>query len=149
MLALPYYHQETDFSCGSTCVQMVLEYFGIKKSEEALRQRMNARPRIGTSHASLTQTLRAHQIGCRSRTKATLQDIERALAADHPVIINFIDPATSEGHYAVVTDMQQESIITHDPWNGPGTMYDCVGFSDRWHNSTGRSQQWMLEVWKV
>lgn len=147
-LAVPYYHQETEFSCGSTCIQMVLEFFGVKKSEKTLRQLMNARPRIGTNHQSLIRALCNYGLSFRPHLKATFQDIESALNADHPVIINFIDPATSEGHYAVVTDMTAHTIVTHDPWNGPQTVYLREGFLDRWHNSTGRSQQWMLEVWK-
>ena len=148
-LLLPYYHQETDFSCGPACVQMVLEFFGVKKREEELRQQMNARPRIGTSHQSLIRALRTHGLICRARSDASLRDLDSALGKDHPAIINFIDPSTNEGHYAVMTATTKTAIITHDPWNGPNTTYERKSFVQRWHNSTSRSQQWMLEVWNA
>ena len=38
MVQIPYYEQETNYTCGPACMRMVLASLGIKKSEKDIQQ---------------------------------------------------------------------------------------------------------------
>ncbi|PIN94126.1 hypothetical protein COU56_03175, partial [Candidatus Pacearchaeota archaeon CG10_big_fil_rev_8_21_14_0_10_31_9] len=50
MVQIPYYEQETNYTCGPACMRMVLGSLGIKKSEKQITKLIGTNKIRGTNH---------------------------------------------------------------------------------------------------
>lgn len=66
-----------------------------------------------------------------------------------PVIVDYTEPTSNEGHYAVVIGFNKKRIILNDPWNGKDFSLPYKEFERRWIDHNGRwSNRWYLVLSK-
>lgn len=145
-LAVPFYKQDTNYTCGPVALQMVLDFFGVFKSEEKLTKMAKTNEKEGTSHRNILRTARKSGFVCYSKSNAKIAEIKEIISTKLPVIVNYIEPADDWGHYAVVVGIKKDTLILNDPWNGEGFEISEEEFLHRWRSGDGRAIRWMMII---
>ena len=96
---------------------MVLEYYGISKTEQELIKLTGSTAEIGVSANKLIKTVKRFGLDGFIKDKARIADIkDYVLHKKVPVIVDWF--AEDDGHYSVVVDIDQENIYLLDPSYG-------------------------------
>ena len=145
---LKYYPQQRDYACGPACLRMVFEHLGKKCSEEKLLKLCQTSEKYGTSHKHLINAIRNEKFKYYSKNKANLQDLIKHVNSRYLTIINYVEPSSNEGHYAVVTGYtdDKKKIILADPYNGNNFTILWRELKGRWHNTNNTSHGWFVAV---
>ena len=145
---VPYYRQETDYTCGAASLQMALAYLGKYFPQRALVRHLKPSVRTGIAARNMIRFAKAQGFHCYTKYNATLRDIKHFLKIKLPVIVGFIEPLGNEGHYAVVTRIKENNIILHDPWNGKDFVMSISAFRKRWFDYDPHRPRWMMVISK-
>lgn len=105
--------------CGPACLQIVLEYFGIRETQKKLGKIGGTTRVTGTPHHGMIKTLRAYGFDVKAmHTTSTYDDLRNLVVKKKlPVIVNWysvFNPPAS-GHYSVVVDIDKKNITLMDP----------------------------------
>ncbi len=144
MINVPFFKQDTGYSCGPSVVQMILRFYGKILSEEDLIQILHTRKSTGTKHGPIIDTIRENGLYVYVNTESTTDELRYFVALGYPAIVHFIEPSSDEGHYAVVVDVGDEHVVLNDPWNGPQFKMTLIDFASRWKSEDGDFKQWLL-----
>jgi len=125
-------------------MKMVLAYFKRHFTQDQLAHSLETSPIYGTAHASMADMAKEEGLYVYTKNDSNLSEISDFLEKGLPIIINFIDPSSEEGHYAVVSGITYSEIILADPWNGRDFRLGFCDFLDRWHSK--RSNHWLMVI---
>ncbi len=146
LLPVPFFKQDRSFTCGPTAVQMACAFWGARLSESKLVKLAHSSP-FGTSHGGLLQSVLDAGLYCYLNADTSIEEIKYLLRSGWPVIVNYTEPSTNDGHYAVAVGFSERSIILNDPWNGPNFKLPWPEFERRWYDhGLHRSSHWLLAV---
>jgi len=145
---LKYHLQHKDYTCGPSCLQMVFEHLGKKYSEEKMTNLCRTNEKYGTSHQHLIDEIKNEKFEYFLKNNGKLRDLIDCVEAGYLAIINYLDPFSNEGHYAVVTGYtdDKKEIILADPCNGNDFTIPWIELKERWHNSNHTSQGWLVVI---
>lgn len=109
--------------CGPASLKMVLDYYGLEKSEEEIAEMCERDEKLGTNAESLKKAAESHGFVVEIQNEAGFEDIQRWLDKKVPVIVNWFtrgrsdydDSAVPDGHYSVVIGLDEENIYLQDP----------------------------------
>ena len=109
--------------CGPASLKMVLEYWGIVKSERELADLCNTQSGLGTSDKDLKRVVESFGLKVEIKNLSTFEDILFWLDKKVPVIVDWFtkgrsdysDSEVSDGHYSVVVRLDNEYIYLQDP----------------------------------
>lgn len=146
MLKVPYFKQDNNFSCGPTTLQMVFAFYGKRFSESSLTERLHTKQSSGTSHGPMIEVSREEGFYVYVNNNSTIEEIATLIGRNIPVIINFIEPSSEEGHYSVVVDTTEDNMIFHDPWNGEEVKMDITTFTKRWRSEDNANLNWIMAI---
>lgn len=144
ILKVPYHKQHKDYTCGPRCIQMVLEYFGIKSRVDNLVRDMKTNKDIGTVHSEMIKKITDSGLYCYVNKNGTLAEIIYFVEQEHPVIVNYIEPKDNDGHYAVLIGHNKKKLILNDPWIGKKFKISKKEFIDRWEGKYNNVKRWFL-----
>jgi len=147
-ISVPFYKQDTGYTCGPTSLQMVFSFFGSFMSEADLADLAETNEIIGTDHHNMIEVARLGGFYCYVNDTSSLLEVESFIDRGFPVIVDFVEPVTEEAHYAVVVGFSKGSIVLNDPANGKDFKLSEDDFSLRWHDGTTRSVRWMMVLSK-
>lgn len=147
MLKVPYFKQDTSYSCGAVALQMVFRFYGKVFSERELVVDLKIDRNSGTPHKSIVEFARIEGFKAHEDHEATMIELEDWLAKKVPVIVNFIEPSSDDGHYAVVIYADKHRVILNDPWDGEKFKMNTEDFKKRWSNSLHTSKHWLLAIY--
>jgi len=109
--------------CGTASLKIVLEYYGINKSEEELAKMAGHKKSLGIDEKGIKTV--AEKVGFKVKIKdnSGFKDIGKWLKKDVPVIVDWFtkgrtdygESSTADGHYSVVTGLDDEFIYLQDP----------------------------------
>lgn len=104
--------QKPDY-CGVCSLKMVLDYYGIVKSEKYLAKLSGWKKNYGTSAEGIIKA--AQQLGFEAFKKdfSTLEDIKQYLNQKNPVIVDWF--SQDDGHYSVAVGINKKNIYLQDP----------------------------------
>lgn len=128
--------RQTPAHCGPAALKMVLDYFGVEKSEADLAKMCGASARAGTSAEGIVAA--AKKLGFKGSFKnlASVADIRRYVQKKKiPVIVDWF--STDDGHYSVVADIDDKSITLQDPELGGPRVLDLEIFRRVWFDFAG------------
>ncbi|MBI4148608.1 C39 family peptidase [Candidatus Woesearchaeota archaeon] len=134
MLPIKPFRQRPGY-CGPACLKMVLEYYGIKKTERELARLAGTSARWGTPARGLLKA--AHRLGLTGIVKdnAQISDIRKYISKKIPAIVNWF--STDEGHYSVVVGIDKKLIYLQDPELAAIRKLDLVMFKRVWFDFHG------------
>lgn len=147
-LQVPYFKQDTEYTCGPTALQMVLAYYGMRQSEVALTEQLQTTSNEGTSIQHMLEVARRNDFFVYMNNDASLGEISYLLTTyKAPSIIRYLEKDQNEDHYAVVVGLSDTDIILNDPWHGPKTRLSRVEFERRWTcDDLGTCSKWLMAV---
>lgn len=131
MLKVSPFEQSAHGYCGPACLKMVLEYFGVKKSERELVRLTGATQTNGIGAKGLLKAARG--IGFRGFVKdyATFVDLRTyAVRRKIPVIVDWF--SEDDGHYSVVMGIDRKRIVLADPEFGRRRAFPLSVFRRVW-----------------
>lgn len=144
--AVPHKQQSTDYTCGPTCLEMLLDFYSIAYDREKMEQLCNAQPGCGTDNAALARAAESFGAKVEVKENASLQDIIFTIERGHPVLVNYFNCRSNVGHFGIVkgVDVNEQSLILADPKNGDDYPLTFDHFGQHWHNHTKTIHAWMM-----
>jgi predicted double-glycine peptidase len=144
LLDVPYFKQDTGYSCGAASLQMVLAHHGIRVSERELMERLGTDDEYGTHHEPIIREVTGRGLYCYVTKEATLEELLMYLDRALPSLVHYIEPSEDAHHYSVMVGYDAHHVILHDPWNGRGFTLVRREFEERWHDAHGVFPHWFL-----
>jgi uncharacterized protein len=147
LLQVPDVRQSTDYSCGASCFQAVVSYWGGKDIGEGqlielLNTTLGETDRKGTTPNSIVQE--AEKMGFRAeiRENLTLNDLRNSTKKGIQVIVgvqawkdeNQSWEMNANNHYMVVIGVDSKNVYLEDPWIlGKRGYIPHDEFIEHWH----------------
>lgn len=148
-LKVPYFKQDTDYSCGPACLQMVFAYYHKRASEVSLIQQLRTNGKIGTTPGWMISIVRKYGFYAYVSNDSSFEEIRYFLDIGKPVVVYFVEPVTHDDHYAVVVGMENGNIILNDPMNGKQYTITKKSFDRCWHGEKKYQKnlrRWILVI---
>lgn len=146
-LDVPYFKQDTGYTCGPTSLQMVLAYYGLRESEAQLAKELETEMENGTCHQNMITSALERGFHCYVNDNSSLEEIGFLLAHDIPLIVHFLEPTDREDHYSVVVGLTGKDVVLNDPWNGEREHLSRRAFVNRWTcDEVGRCKEWLMAI---
>lgn len=126
--------------CGPASLKIVLDYYGLQKSEKEIAKRCGRDSKLGTNDISIKRTAESYGFSAKIKDNASFADIKAWLSKGVPVIVNWFtrgrkDYGNSEvpdGHYSVVMGLDSANIYLQDPEIGAMRTIKRDDFSRVW-----------------
>ena len=148
LLEVPYFKQDTEYTCGPTVLQMVLAYFGVRESESGLAKQLKTDSNRGTEIHRMMEVARGHGFHVYLNNDASLDEITHIVTSfKAPCIIRYLETDENVDHYAVALAASPDEVVLHDPWHGPFTRLSRREFEKRWTcDALGTCSKWLMAV---
>lgn len=109
--------------CGPAVMKMVLDFYGIQKTESELATLSNKDEILGISDKDIKRVLEGEGLKVEIKNFASFDHIQVALDKKAPVIVDWMtrgradydEDDLAEGHYSVVIGLDEENIYIQDP----------------------------------
>jgi predicted double-glycine peptidase len=145
--------QQTPGFCGPAALRAVLAFFDRDVSEEELAKLAGSNRKEGTTPEGLVRAARALGFKAQARDCGSIQDLQSWLDHGVPVIVDWF--STDEGHYSVVTAIQEGKVFMKDPEFGGKRELDVDSFERTWFDfergdtrkHKGLTERVMIVVW--
>jgi len=146
-LKVKFSKQYRDYTCGSVCLEMIFDYYGKKISREKIMKIAKTTKR-GTGHLNMINAVRTFGFYCYVHENSSVNQIKHFIGKKFPVLVNYIEPDTNEGHYAVVIGYDGWNIILNDPWNGKNFKISFKNFKKRWfdYHTNNKLSKWIMVI---
>ena len=133
-MEIPYFKQETEWTCGPAVMRMILASFGIQKTEEELAMQLETNTEKGTWYGNLLKLAEIYGFRYLSDINGTLSDLKNLTKEGFKVIVCYYCPEEDTDHYAVVKGIDSDFIYLLDPWYGPDYSVSLSEFINMWKN---------------
>ena len=121
--------------CGPASLKMVLEYYGIEKSEQELTKMCGATANHGVEAKPLLTVAKKLELKGFIKDNSSLKDLAKFLAIKIPVIVDWF--STDDGHYSVVVGLDKKFIYLEDPELGGINKIKIDVFYRNWFDFRG------------
>lgn len=110
--------------CGPASLKLVLNYYGLDKSEQELAELTKNDKDLGSTAENITEAARKLGFMAEIKNECDFADIEDWLNKDVPMIVDWFtrgrddypeEIAASDGHYSVVCGLDDDYIFLQDP----------------------------------
>jgi ABC-type bacteriocin/lantibiotic exporter with double-glycine peptidase domain len=125
---------------------MVLAYFGVEHSLKELVDECGCMPGSGTDNDKLVRAVRGYGLCSHTREGAAIEHIAAGFHQHALIIVNYFNPVSHVGHFAVVSAVEPDHITLADPKNGANYTLTHETFNEHWHNSDGSITGWMTII---
>ena len=127
-MKLPFYKQEFWFSCFATCMKMVLEYYGVIKSERDLRVFLKTTPSYGTIWEIAEREIKGMGFELIWKKFWSLEELNLLIKQPVPVIVGIWSKEEADKHAVVVVDVSGNTVTLIDPEYGELVNMDKTKF---------------------
>ena len=141
----PFQETLNNSCCGPATLKIVFGYYGINKSEDELAKISGWDKNLGIDDEAIKKA--SEQLGFKVKIKnnSTFKDIESWLKKGVPVIVdwftrgrnNYPESETADGHYSVVTGLDNKFIYLQDPEIGKMRKIKKYDFMRVWFDFKG------------
>jgi predicted double-glycine peptidase len=109
--------------CGPATLKIVMDYYGVIKSEKEVAKRCGRDSRLGINDISIKNAAENYGFKAEIKNKASFNDIQKWLNKGVPVIVNWFtrgradydNSEVSDGHYSAVMGLDRQNIYLQDP----------------------------------
>ncbi len=109
-------HRQSPGYCGPCSLRMVMDYFGVHVTEQALARASGATRTHGVGASGLKRASEQYGFTFQKKDRASFADIRTWLEKGIPVIVDWF--SVNDGHYSVVPGMNRTHIFIKDPEDG-------------------------------
>lgn len=135
MLNVKPYRQKPEL-CGPASLKMVLEYYGIEKTEDELAKMAGYVPTQGVKAKGLIDTAKGLGLNSFCKDYSEIKDLrEYVIDKKIPVIVDWF--SEDDGHYSVVVDIDDRNIYLQDPELGNLRTLEIETFNRVWFDFPG------------
>jgi ABC-type bacteriocin/lantibiotic exporter with double-glycine peptidase domain len=132
--------------CGAACIKMIMDYYGIKHSEnywaKLIANKIDKKTGkinifYGSSEDKMLST--AKSLGFNKnvfKQLSTIKEIKKYIKKNIPVIVNWFSKEEG-GHFSVVVGFEKDKILLADPHFGAIKKHNLEEFEDRWFDFVG------------
>jgi len=161
MRRIPFYRQETHYTCGPSVLRMALAAYGRKVSEAYLKRLCGTSARHGTSNNGLMRCLRTMEVPYITEYRARYDELQiyvergvvivdwmpQVVFPEHPGFQASpqFDP-DEDAHYAIVAAAGKRRVFLQDPVLGRRVRLKREEFVRAWRDPTSKSYHWVLVV---
>lgn len=136
MLSIIPVKQKKNYWCGPTSLKMVLNYYGIDKTEKELARICQASPALGVPAQKLVDAAKSFGLRGFVKDNCEFSDIAHYVCDKKiPVIVDWFQ--IDDGHYSVVTDINDKYIYLTDPYQGEPISIKKTKFYRVWFDFPG------------
>lgn len=151
-MKFPYHKQNTDYTCGPASLRMVLECFGIKKSEKELVKALKTTKSRGTKPQQFQLAVEQTDLDYVVGTKANVFYLKKLLTEKFIFIVLYFYPPEQCHHYSVVKKIDSKFIYFWNPDDdfGPVSKYKIKDFETLWNKTSTnfRKPGWFVGIRK-
>lgn len=131
--------------CGPASLKIVMNHYGIEKTEKELAELCKLVPGMGADDKSIAQAAQSLGFKVEIKNESSFEDIEEWLKKGVPVIVDWFtrgrqdydDSEVADGHYSVVCGLDDEYIYLQDPEIGKERRIERDDFMKVWFDFTG------------
>jgi ABC-type bacteriocin/lantibiotic exporter with double-glycine peptidase domain len=116
--------------CGPTALKMVLDFYGIKKSQKEIGRLSNV-DEDGTEPWELLQAAKLYGISGEYIVGCSIEKLKSFISQGIPIIVDF--QGNQGGHYSVVVGFEDGQIYLADPQSGKIVSFLEEEFRERWY----------------
>jgi len=106
--------------CGPASLKIVLDYYGIEKSEKELAKLCRHNKNLGVDDEKIKRVAGSLGFKVKIKNSSNFKDIENWLDKKVPVIVNWFtkgrqeysESEVSDGHYSVVAGLDENTFIS-------------------------------------
>lgn len=132
--------------CGPASLKIILNYYGVDKSEEEIAKLCKVKKGLGVDDKSIKTAAEKLGFNATIKNNSTFKDIEKWLKKDVPVIVNWFtrgrtdygDSSVADGHYSVVMGLDDKHIYFQDPELGSMRKIERDDFMRVWFDFKGK-----------
>lgn len=132
---MKHFYQQTNYTCGPTCMRIVLHALNKNISEQKLAKLMHTKEegKHGTNHREFTKLAKKLKINYKEGINSSFSKLRGLLKEKYLIVICYFDTKLEEGHYAIVKRIKENRIYLIDPEVGPNHSYTLKHFRKIWH----------------
>lgn len=135
MLQIKPFRQRIGF-CGPVSLKLILDYFGIKKTEKEIANLCGYKKSKGVEAKNILRAAKKLGLDGFIKDLSVIKDVrEYVLKKKIPVIVDWF--STDEGHYSVVVDIDKDNIYLQDPELGHPRAMRIDDFKRVWFDFPG------------
>lgn len=109
--------------CGPASLKIVLNYYGVEKSEKELAKLCEHDRDLGVDDEGIKRAAESLGFNIKIKNNSSFKDIEKWLDKKAPVIVNwftrgrqdYLESEVADGHYSVVAGLDEKHIYLQDP----------------------------------
>lgn len=109
--------------CGPASLKIVLDYYGIEKSEKELAQLSGWNKDLGVDNKGIKKAAEFFGLKVKIKNNSNFKDLENWLDKGVPVIVDWFtrgrndypDSAIADGHYSIAAGLDDKFIYLEDP----------------------------------
>lgn len=132
--------------CGPASLKIVLDYYGIEKSEKELAKLCRHNKNLGVDDEKIKRVAGSLGFKVKIKNSSNFKDIENWLDKKVPVIVNWFtkgrqeysESEVSDGHYSVVAGLDEKYIYLQDPGIGKIRKIKRDDFMRVWFDFKGK-----------
>jgi len=131
--------------CGPASLKIVLNYYGVEKTEAQLAELTETDSELGTTAEKIKMAAESLGFKVVIKNECEFTDIEEWLDKDVPVIVDWFtkgrqdysESVVADGHYSVVAGLDEEYIYLQDPEIGKIRKLKRADFMRVWFDFEG------------
>jgi|SRR3989344_6745149 len=136
MIKLKAFKQKNPSTCGATCLKIVLDYYGIRKSEKEIARLAHTTRKYGTKGENIVKVGKLFGFKGFIKEFAEIKDIKKYINKNIPVITNWF--SGWEGHFSVVYNIDEKNIYFQDPETAESVKMSIHIFKKIWFGTKKR-----------
>lgn len=145
-----YHKQETEYTCGAAATKMILEHFGVHKTEAQIIKELKTNKKRGTWTKNFSILAEKFNLDYWVKSNSTIKDLKNYQKKGYLLIINYFIPEEKCDHYSVLRKIDSKYIYFIDPWFGPDYKYPLKEFQNLWHSNFNfeKEKRWFIAIKK-
>ncbi len=144
-MKIPYFKQQTEYTCGPACVRMILASYGVNRSEKVLAKMMKTNKMIGTDSKNMVDLFEKYGFDYIVRRHGRISLLRRYYKRGWKVIVCFQYEGVS--HYSVIKKINWHSVYFLNPYQDrQEERFLITKFKRHWKDRHGNP--WFIAVKK-
>jgi ABC-type bacteriocin/lantibiotic exporter with double-glycine peptidase domain len=145
LLVNPFQETLNQSYCGPATLKMVLDFYGVNKTEDELAELLKCNPELGVEDKSIKEVAESFGFKVEIKNFSSFDDIDKWLNINVPVIVDWFtrgrddygEDSVASGHYSVVVGLDDQIIYLQDPEVGRLRKIPKDEFMSVWFDYTG------------